>query len=127
MPWSARIIDPNIVELVYADIVTPAELTAALLAAANLSRQHRTNLFFADCTDMVGGHSVTDLYFLISAYESAGLNYGLKEALLLPMMQSPAEEVKFYEIACHNRGYKVKIFTEKQDALNWLRSSQSSQ
>jgi hypothetical protein len=123
MPWSANIIDPNIVELVYTGEVTPAELMEALQAAGSLSHKHQTNLFLADCTEMAGGHSITDLYFLISAYEAAGLQYGSKEALLLPKLKSPAEEVKFYEVACSNRGFIVKIFIGRHEALQWLRGS----
>jgi hypothetical protein len=121
MPWKAKINESDrFIELTYSGIVTPDELQEALLAAVTLSKDHRTDLFFADCSSMAGGHSIADLYFLISAYPAAGARHGVKEALLLPRMESPAEEVRFYETACLNKGYTVKVFSEKHDALDWL-------
>jgi hypothetical protein len=35
-------------------------------------------------------------------------------------LQSSIAEIKFYETACKNRGFNVKIFTEREDAIAWL-------
>jgi hypothetical protein len=32
------------------------------------------------------------------------------------------DDIKFYETASENRGYRVKVFTEFDDAINWLKS-----
>jgi|WetSurMetagenome_2_1015567.scaffolds.fasta_scaffold99660_3 hypothetical protein len=127
MPWTAQIdTSHHIVELTYSGIVTPSELKDALVAAAALSKQHNANLFLADCTRLVGGHSVSDLYLLISTYEAAGLHPGQKEALVLPSSQPSKEDVKFYEDACLNRGYLAKIFTNVEDARAWLHKWETS-
>jgi hypothetical protein len=120
MAWNVKYnSDTKIIELTYSGLVSPIELKDALSAALSLSKQEGTSLFLADCTDMVGGHSITDLYFLIALYEESGLR-GMKEALVLPALKSSVEQVKFYEVACRNRGFNVKIFSQIQDATAWL-------
>ncbi len=122
MPWSANYNhEHNLVELIYKGKVTPVDLQDALLAAVKLANENNSILFLADCSEMEGGHSVVDLYGLISLYESVGLHLKMKEALLLPSMKSPKEDVKFYETACLNKGFNVKVFSQKEKALTWLK------
>lgn len=124
MPYEVKLnADDQIIDLTYSGIVTPSELKTAFDEALLISLQNGIQTFFADCTTMVGGHSVIDLYFLISLYESCGLPRGSKEALLLPSLKSSAEEVKFYETACLNQGYNIKIFTDSNEAFTWLKSA----
>lgn len=68
---------------------------------------------------MVGGHSIVDLYALIKLLESRDLR-GLKEAILMPSLQASRQDVEFYETACLNRGFNVKVFRDRQAALDWL-------
>lgn len=121
MPWTIQF-NPatQTVELAYTGAVSPKDLQDALAAALDLATKNHTSLFLADCTDMVGGHSVGDLYFLISLFESSGFKNGIKEAILLPSLQSSVEDVYFYETACLNRGYNVKIFKHHDEAQAWL-------
>lgn len=122
MAWAANYNhELDVVELIYKGKVTPADLHEALLAAAKLARENNSILFLADCSEMEGGHSVVDLYGLISLYESVGLHLKMKEALLLPLMKSPKEDVKFYETSCLNKGFNVKVFSQKEKALTWLK------
>lgn len=121
MAWAASYNNEhNLVELIYKGKVTPADLHEALMAAVKLAKENNSILFLADCSDMEGGHSVVDLYGLISLYESVGLQLKMKEALLLPLLKSPKEDVKFYETACLNKGFNVKVFSSKEKALAWL-------
>ena len=113
--------DEKIIELTYSGIVSPPELQDALSAAMSCSKKEGTTFFLADCTDMAGGHSITDLYFLISLYEMHGLR-GMKEAVILPALKSTFEQVRFYETTCLNRGFDVKIFSNHQDAIAWLKA-----
>lgn len=122
MPWTIHF-NPatQTVELAYTGVVSPKDLQEALVAALDLATKNQTSLFLADCTKMVGGHSVADLYFLISLFESSGFKREIKEAILLPSLQSSVEDVYFYETTCLNRGYNVKLFKKRDDALAWLK------
>jgi len=110
----------DLVEIAYIGLITPGELVAVVEETMVLARGNGILKFFADCTTMIGGHSITDLYGLISLYESIGVPHGMKEAILLPALTSAAADVRFYETACYNKGYNVKVFKNSKDALNWL-------
>lgn len=120
MTWNIKFNSKfKFIELSYVGLVSPAELNEALLAAAALSKEKQTLDFFADCSELAGGHSIMDLYALISLFESTGVR-GLKEAIIFPSLQATIEDVKFYETACLNRGYNVRVFANRQEALTWL-------
>ena len=88
MPYSISLSESGeIINLIYSGTVSPKELYNALIEAVALAKEYTIKLFFADCSEMVGGHSVFDLYALISLYKSVGVPGGFKEALILPQMQ----------------------------------------
>jgi hypothetical protein len=121
MPWQAKLVnDPPLVEMTYTGSVTANELHEALVAAASLSKSGKTFFFLADCTDMLGGHSFMDLYNLISLFDTHGIGREVKEAIILPAAETTQEATKFYEVACQNRGYNVRSFRERTEALSWL-------
>ncbi|MDR3627942.1 MAG: hypothetical protein P4L45_13955 [Ignavibacteriaceae bacterium] len=121
MPWKTNVLEsPKCIEIVYLGNVTPEELYMALKNSVLLSRENNTILFLSDCTDMTGGHSVIDLYGLIGMFEKLNITTDAKEAIIMKSLQSSADEIKFYETACKNRGFNVKIFTGREDAVVWL-------
>lgn len=120
MPWKINHnTDQNIIELTYFGQVTANDLTDAFMAAKDLSQKEDIKKCLADCTDMLGGHSIMNLYAIIELLEGFKL-HRLKEALLLPSLQASKKDVEFYETACVNRGFNVKIFNNYQQAVEWL-------
>jgi hypothetical protein len=123
MPWQLKLLEkPQAVEIKYIDAISPAELVEAFTAALALSRESQTILYLADCTEMIGGHSLTDLYNLIALYEATGVDWHTKEAILLPSLEATVDEVVFYETACRNRGFNVRVFRTRDEAAAWLSS-----
>jgi hypothetical protein len=121
MPWQARLTDPpRLVELTYSGIVTPEELFEAFTAALSIARENKIWLCLADCTDMVGGHSIADLYALIALFEVSDIDRNGKEAILMPTLKASRREVTFYETTCRNRGFHVRVFKSRKDAVDWL-------
>jgi len=124
MAWQAKF-NPElkIIELTYTGTITPADLEEAYMASAELATQAGTAKFLADCSEMIGGsYLLTDLYNLIAKFEERRGAYVIKEALILPISTVPREDVKFYETACMNRGFNMKVFSTVEDALVWLLS-----
>lgn len=111
--------DSRIIELTYSGDVSAKELIEAVDATIEISKRESTTFILADCTKMVGGHSLIDLYSLIKIFVTRDLR-GLKEALLLPSANAPLQFVKFYETACQNRGFNVKVFHDYSEAVDWL-------
>jgi hypothetical protein len=122
MPTSSRILD-GVVESVYAGKVTPDELERAVLLAVDLARQSGIFRFYTDLTALAGGHSVGDLFTLIAGLEQLGLPRTLREAIVMSGTALAAQEAQFYEDACRNRGWNIRIFPDRESARTWLTSA----
>jgi hypothetical protein len=121
MAFQSRFVpESNYIEIEYKGNISTNELIEAAVASLDLARKNAISRFLADCTNLSGGHSVIDLYELISLYESLGIPRNFKEAVLLPAIPKSVDNVKFYETASTNRGYSVKIFDNREEALTWL-------
>jgi hypothetical protein len=57
---------------------------------------------------------------VVALLERLGLPRTLREALLVLPSSVPGPDVQFYEDACRNRGWNVRLFTERERALEWL-------
>ena len=122
MPWRLRLADdPSVIELTCSGQVRPEELYSALVAATAAAKKGRTRLFLADCSGMEGGHSIMDLYGLISLYESSGVDRSMREAIILPPLEAPTKVVEFYKETCRNQGFDVRLFHARSEALEWLK------
>lgn len=115
-----------IVETRYSGVLMPAELTAAVRETLAVGQRQGYTRFLGDCTELAGGHSIVDLYNLVDLVESARVGLDIKEAVLLPVSPASAEAVRFWETACLNRGAIVRIFTDREHALDWLLDRQSA-
>lgn len=122
MPWKVETLDnSSIVEISYLGWVTRQDLYDALAAAVRLAVENRARRFLANCSEMQGGHSVFDLFELISSYDTLGFDTtGFKEAVLTAHSPAGAADVRFYETTAINRGYTVRVFSDRELALAWL-------
>jgi hypothetical protein len=121
MPWKTKLNDaPKYIEITYSGNVTTQELYMALENSVLISRENNINLFLADCTTMLGGHTVIDLYGLISMFETLKIDSEAKEAVIMTSLHETADEINFYETACKNRGFNVRIFKQREEAISWL-------
>ena len=121
MPWHATLSpDFPVVETSYSGMVTAPELSQAVKATFELGLTHGVSRFLADCSALVGGHTIVDLYGIAEALTSTQIASTLKEAVLVPALSASAEDVRFWETACINRGMRVRVFQDRQCALDWL-------
>jgi hypothetical protein len=117
---SCRIAD-GLVESVYAGVVSPAELERAVVTTVELARERGVFLFLTDVTGLTGGHSAGDLFALVAMLGSLGLPRTLREAIVIPQASLAPPDVQFYEDACRNRGWNVRLFQDRGSALAWLK------
>ena len=110
-----------ILETHYVGVLSPSQLSAAVHATIDGARAMTRPLLLGNCTALAGGHSPFDLY--ADMLLSAGLAGTFKEAVLLPALPGPIEDVRFWETTCLNRGINVRVFTERDAAVAWLVST----
>lgn len=123
MPWDVRYdAERRFVETRFAGRVEPDVLRTAAVATLHCGAEHGTHRYLADCTLLEGGHSVLDLYGLLEILVEARPP-AFREALLMPSLDAPRQDVEFWETSCANRGFVVKLFAERDDALAWLTES----
>lgn len=121
MSWSATLSsDLPIIETRYVGVMTPSELSDAVQETLRLVQTSGRTLLVGDCSQLVGGHSITDLYRLAASLEASGMVNKLKEAVLLPSVPEANETAEFWETVSHNRGMDVRLFSDRQSALAWL-------
>lgn len=121
MPWSvSHSADLDAVVTVYAGVLPAEDLGQAVAATIALAGQKGTTRFLADCASLEGGHSVSDLYGLAELLEASGLPWAIREAVVLPQLAAAAEDVRFWETVCLNRGHTVRVFGERAEAEAWL-------
>ena len=114
----------GIVEGRYIGHVTDEDFKQATVKAVNLSKANQAHLFLIDDSEWKGGTTIFGLYDLANTFEELGFDRDSRAALILPAAGTPeVEHARFFETACVNRGWKVKLFTDYQEAMGWLTNS----
>jgi len=121
MPWDVRYIEEsNVVETRYSGRLTTDELHDVVVATFELGKARGTHSFLGDCSELGAPDSLVDIYTLVKFYETLPVDPGAKEALVLPAAQAVQHDLGFYETVAQNRGFNVRLFTDREHALAWL-------
>lgn len=122
MPFKIEIQpNPERLEVKYYGKVTDDEFRAAIKEFVEKKGGSKYLLVLTDCLEIDIGPTVLDVYERINMYEKMGIDTETKEAILIPANQVVTQNVKFYETACMNRGYNVRIFENREAAIEWLK------
>ena len=90
----------------------------ALAQAAN----HGLHKFLVDDREMVPDLSTLELYQLPDVLERMGFGRRDRAAVLYCETSPRAEDFRFFEDTALNRGFDIRLFTEMDKALDWLRN-----
>ncbi len=121
MPWKTIVhIDLPIIETSYSGNLTKSELFAAARETLAIGQEHGRNLFLGDCSGLAGNPSIFELYSLAKEISSTSYSHALKEAILLPKIPAFIEYVNFWETIGRNRGFAVRVFRDRNNAIEWL-------
>jgi len=125
MPWSVEYdSELGTVSCRYVGRVTDDDFRQATLKAFELAKANSTNRFLIDDSKWEGGASIVGLYDLPKLFTELGFERESRGALILPSSGTlQAEDARFFETVCINRGWQVKLFTDRQEALDWLTDS----
>jgi len=107
--------------------ITGADLRESTSAGIVLSREKGNADALVDSTEL---ELVASLFYLFDLparqYYEDGLNRRVRVAVVLPSLPKEREDVLFYETACVNRGWRVRSFPTRDDAIEWLKVPKSS-
>ena len=78
--------EPVFVELVFAGSVLRHELELAAIWALEACERAATSRLLCDCTELAGGHSVGELYFVAERLSSLPMAVAAREAVVLPAL-----------------------------------------
>jgi len=113
--------DLGIIETKYSGIPTLESLEITIQECFRIAREKSTFLFLGDCTELSGGGSPLDMYQMARMYEEIPESRLVKEAIILPISDKGIEDMKFYETTTRNRGFNVRLFNNRQTAIDWLK------
>ena len=106
----------------HAGRITKDGLRTRSIKTIELAKANSANLYLIDVVDLEGGVSTVGLYDLPAVYEKAGVDRRVVCAAILYNAKDKAlaNDVHFYETVCINNGWKVKMFSDRQEAIRWL-------
>ncbi|OEU63941.1 MAG: hypothetical protein BA870_04870 [Desulfuromonadales bacterium C00003094] len=121
MPWSVELnTELDLIESIYSGYVTICEVEAATLKAFELASKERPSRFLTELRDVELEHSVADLYFIPKEWQRMKFMWLNRLALLVSGCDAIMKDLQFFETTCLNQGRHVRIFTQRQDAIDWL-------
>ena len=89
-----------------------------------LQHEKNTSLILTDFSSVKVNVDVnlSDIFQFPELYEQMGMDRKSKIAVLVSEMEVKTEELDFYETVCLNRGWNIRIFLKKTEAIEWLLS-----
>ena len=129
MPYTMKYDDAlGIIELVYKGPTSGCDLKESTSEAILLARQSNTLRCLIDVSGMDLKASLSDIIGLpAKQYEEEDLSRQSRVAILLPASYETTAAVRFFETACYNRGWQMRIFPERRSAVAWLTEETSKQ
>jgi len=104
------------------DSVSGPELKEVTSAAIALLKKKGVLGAFLDLTGLELMAPIIDVYDLPDKqYDQEGLDRNVRMAMVLPVSHSAKQAAEFYETVCVNRGWLVRSFPERNDAIEWLK------
>ena len=122
MPWRYHHDQAEqLVEVLYTGNVTGHDLRDSTTACISLEKQAGVDRFLIDASDLHLDASLAEIYDLpAKQYTEEQADRHARVALVLPGTAKERAAVLFYETACVNRGWDVKTFQKRQQAVAWL-------
>ena len=128
MSWSVKYDSvTRIAELVYTGRVTSEELMASVAERIRVQKQHGTILTLTDASQIEYlDIDILDIHSLPARlYDSAEVNRETRLALLPPHPKEAREIARHYVNACLNRGWIVRTFEDRKNAIEWLTENEN--
>jgi hypothetical protein len=117
----------RIVELVYTGLHTSQESRESTSKAIALGKEHGDADALVDATEAKLAVSIFDLFDLPDRqYVAENMKREIRVAVVPPSRPEDQEAARFYETACFNRGWQVRLFPDRDHAIAWLKGTDTS-
>lgn len=124
MPYRVeRDAEHGVIETVYTGSVTASDVRAAAAEALSLATPTRAELFLTRFESADLRLSTADIFAIPEEFKNLGASHGNRLGVVVTGSGSPSmAEARFYENVCRNRGWEVRVFSSREDAVSWLLS-----
>jgi hypothetical protein len=84
------------------------------------AQENPTRRVLVDSSRLEETMPVTDILSMIADYRIAGVDHRIRIAGIKPDLARLHEDFRFFETASRNRGFNVRLFPSRSEALGWL-------
>ena len=122
MPWSDKQHpEYELIEMVYKGCITLDDMNSAGMKTKAVAEELGINRFLLDLNDVEAFDvSTFDLYDRPEQWRGLRAKSKNRLALHVPDSKEIMKAARFYETVCRNRGWNVQIFSQRQEAIDWL-------
>jgi hypothetical protein len=124
MPYTiTHLEEKNILEAIYRGRVKPTEVMTAITKLLFLAKKHKTNLFLIDCLELIDDKALVFENYKLGVdltKITQKIPEQVKDAIILPRSPQAADNIRFFETVAINRGLNIRLFKNREDALEWL-------
>lgn len=122
MSWKVDLDAENgFIHTVYSGTVTKDDILASTTQTLKMISGKGPQKFLSEWIDSNSKLTTTEIFAIPDEWEAAEANRGSVLALVVPDNPDSLRDAKFYEDTCVNRGWRVRIFTQQNDAIEWLK------
>jgi len=109
------------VVVTYVGFASPEEIQETIRDALALAVERQCRRFLVDASELQHrGGTLVDTYELPQVFEHFPDIRKYKDAIILPRRHAEAQDLKFFETTTRNRGYNVRVFSDRRSAVDWL-------
>jgi hypothetical protein len=84
------------------------------------AKKHGATKFLIDDRNMTLEIGTVDIYYMPEAFDNLGVSRAYKVAIVFSVASKKDEDFKFYQVRAANLGYKHRLVTDPDAALDWL-------
>ncbi len=112
--------DQGVIETTLLTGITDQELRLCINRAFRLSSETGIQRYLVDASGASSRISLLTYFELPKLFLSLGLSRTSRIAVLSSRSQQGRERARFFEHVCRNRGWQVRMFYHRLEALEWL-------
>ena len=113
----------QIIEVVLSGALADPEAVDILVEARRLQDELGIPHALLDCTDVVQGLTYSSVVAMADYVVALGVPAEWRQAVVKPKDLTAAVTVGLWEAAGNNRGMTIKVFHDRDSAVEWLTSS----